>query len=147
MAKKKCADPKKTLRQAQAKRNKDKHELVFLDKWRERWPHLPEPTRDFTFPKRKPGPRSKHWKLDWGWGDPLFCAVELHGGGGRGRHLRLTGHDTDCRKLNDCNWAGIRCFQYNVIGMKNMDDVVEEVGNFISLVYLGVLGMKTGEGM
>jgi hypothetical protein len=122
MAKKPC--PKKTLRQAKAKLNKDKWEAPFLLIWRGAYPDLPIPERDYKFhPTRR-------WKADFCI-FPAKVLIELHGGGARGRHSTVKGHAADCEKLNEAQKMGFLVLQYTVLRLKDMAAVVDEVAEVV----------------
>lgn len=116
----KAADPKKALRAARAAANKDKHEVPFLRLWTGMYPHLPVPERDYKFhPERK-------WKADLCWVHEKII-VELHGGGGRGRHARITGMTADCDKSNAAQLMGFRYLTFTVLHLKDMKAVIDLV--------------------
>lgn len=122
--KRKTASPSATLRKAKAKLNKDKHELPFLRLFASAFPELPAPQRDYRFhPVRK-------WRFDYCW--PVQrVAVELHGGGGRGRHCRLSGLSSDCQKRNAAQLQGFIVLEFTVLELKDMPAVVQQVGQLV----------------
>jgi hypothetical protein len=121
---KRTPSPSAQLRKAKAQLNKNKHELPFLRLFASAYPDLPAPQRDFKFhPTRK-------WKFDFAWPEQRV-AVELHGGGGRGRHCRLTGLSSDCQKRNEAQQLGYVVLEYTVLELKDMVAVVEQVGRMM----------------
>lgn len=119
-----AADPKKALRAARARANKDKHEVPFLRLWQMMYPKLPVPERDYKFiPGRK-------FAIDFAFCDARL-GVELHGGGRRGRHTTLMGHKNDCDKKNLAIQEGWRLLEFNVIHLKDMKAVVDFVAKVL----------------
>ena len=120
-------DPQAELRRERARIAKDRHEGPFMAIFRSRHPDLPQPTRDYVFaPPRR-------FKFDFAWTGLSFkLAVELHGGGGRGRHVSVTGQKIDCDKMNIAvGVMGWRVLQYNVIHLKDMVSVVDMVASVV----------------
>jgi hypothetical protein len=109
---------------AKQQSNKDKHETSFLNHWRLMYPDLPVPVREYKFlPNRR-----FRWDFCW---VALMVAVELHGGGGRGRHASVTGQATDLEKQNLAVLAGWKCLAFNVIHLKDMPAVVDWVAELV----------------
>lgn len=104
--------------------NKSKHEISFLRHWKLLYPDLPEPVREHRFhPTRK-------WRFDFGFPD-LKIAVELHGGGNRGRHNTVAGMAKDLEKYNTATVAGWRCLAFNVVLLADMPAVCDWVAELV----------------
>lgn len=104
--------------------NKEKHELSFLNHWKLMYPDLPVPVREHRFHE------TRKWRFDFAW-PKLLIAVELHGGGNRGRHSTVTGMAKDMEKHNTATVAGWRCLAFGVIAMKDMPAVVDWVAELV----------------
>jgi hypothetical protein len=142
MARKKPKDdPQRELRRERAAIAKEKHEGPFMRLFASRHPDLPVPVRDYVFaPPRK-------FKFDFAWKGMAFpLAVELHGGGGRGRHTSVTGHKNDCDKMNIAiGVMGWRVLQYNVVHLKDMVSVVDMVAHVVREARDGVGSGSPGD--
>lgn len=109
-------------RKAVAAANKGKHEGPFLLLWRQTG--LPMPERDYRFVD------GRKFALDFAW-PHIRIGVELHGGGGRSRHTTVKGHASDCEKLNLAARGGWWVLQFNVIRLRNLPGVVDEVAELV----------------
>lgn len=103
-------DPKKQLRQAKAAANKSKHNHRIFHAWQTT--PMGEPETELHFhPTRK-------WRLDFAW--PQYkIAIEVNGGGGRGRHNTLAGATKDYEKINAAQLLGWIVLQYSVVSVKD----------------------------
>jgi very-short-patch-repair endonuclease len=98
-------DPKRQLAKATNASNKDKLEGAFLAAWCQQYADLPEPEREYRFhPTRK-------WPFDFAW-PAIKLAVEIQGGGQRGRHASITGMTNDCDKFNAAISLGWRVLKF-----------------------------------
>lgn len=98
-------DPKRQLETAKRESNKDKLEGAFLREWCSMAQAMPAPVREYRFhPSRK-------WRYDFAWPD-IKLAVELHGGGQRGRHSTIAGMTADCDKHNTAVSLGWRVLTF-----------------------------------
>lgn len=115
---------RKAKNAAEAARNKDKWEVPFMNYWKLLHGDLPQPARDY---KHIPG---RKFALDFAWPD-LRIGCELHGGGNRSRHNTVKGMAADLEKHNLGLRHGWRVLAFNVIAMKDMAAVVDEVAAMV----------------
>jgi hypothetical protein len=126
---------RKAKNAALAKSNKDKWEVPFLNHWKLLHGDLPAPLRDY---KHIPG---RKFALDFAWPD-LRIGCELHGGGNRSRHNTVKGMAADLEKHNLGIVYGWRVLAYNVVAMRDMAGVVDEVAELVKTAR----GPAAGEG-
>jgi len=108
------------LSQANARANKDKHEVPMAIQVRAAG--LPEPERDYRFGAIAAGgvgkgmrarlakAKLRDWRFDFAWPEH-HVALEIEGAAGRGRHTTAKGYKEDCRKYNEgtrLGWAVYR---------------------------------------
>lgn len=73
---------------------------------------LPKPEREFVFaPPRR-------YRFDFAW-PALMIAVEIQGGGQRGRHMRLAGYQQDREKLHLAMLMGWRVYEFTTKHVKS----------------------------
>ncbi len=98
-------DPKAYLAKIKRESNKEKLEGAFMREWCSMETAMPTPTREYRFhPVRK-------WRWDFAWED-IKLAVEIHGGGQRGRHASIAGMTADCDKHNAAVGMGWRVLTF-----------------------------------
>jgi len=96
----------------------------FLAQWKQSFPKLPVPLRQY--PVKNPA-TGRYWHLD-------FCfrewklLVEIQG---TGRHQRLLGQAKDYERQNYLVSQGWRCLFYNTVNLRDMEAVVEEVAQVL----------------
>lgn len=101
----KHVDPKAQLASIKRESNKEKLEGAFLREWCSMEQPMPTPVREYRFhPVRK-------WRWDFAWED-IKLAVEIHGGGQRGRHASVAGMTADCDKHNAAVSLGWRVLTF-----------------------------------
>lgn len=110
--------------------NKEKHEGSFVALWRSLCRDLPEPVREHRFHAER------RWRFDLAWPSAMM-AVELHGGGNRGRHNTVSGMAKDLEKANAAVAAGWRVLAFNVIRLRDMPSVVAEVAELLRAMMEG----------
>jgi hypothetical protein len=123
-------DPQAELRRERARIAKEKHEGPFRLLFASRHPDLPQPLRDHKFAECV----GRKFKLDFAWPD-IKLGCELDGGGMRSRHATVKGYATDCDKVNLGIALGWRLMRYNVIHMRRMEDVVDQVAEIVRNSY------------
>ena len=104
--------------------NKAKHETSFINHWKMLAGQLTEPEREHRFHE------VRKWRFDFAWPSAKL-AVELHGGGNRGRHASVTGMAADLEKHNAATRLGWRVLAFNVVKLRDMPGVVAEVADML----------------
>jgi len=102
--------PAQILRKERAAMNRNKHTAAALQAAKAAG--MPEPQLEFKFDL------IRKWRFDFGWPD-CKIAIEINGGGKRGRHASIKGMASDCEKTNRAVIQGWRVLTYTVIQMKD----------------------------
>ena len=106
------------LRKAISAANKDKHERAF--RFACTIAGLPQPSKEISFhPGRK-------WRFDFAWVDKKL-AVEINGGGGRGRHNSVIGATKDAEKMNAAIVLGWRVLVFTVVSIRDTAVVADTI--------------------
>lgn len=92
-------------------------EEAFLAAWRQEFPRLPEPERQYPVKNPETG---RDWHLDFLW-RPEKLVVEIQGSG---RHQRLLGQAKDYERQNYLVSQGYRCLFFNTVNLRCMVDAV-----------------------
>ena len=120
MAKRKLRVPtnKQVLRALKAQSNKSKHDhrvraAIALA-------GVPMPVAEHRFDK------VRKWRVDFAWIDRKL-AIEINGGGGRGRHNTVMGATKDAEKTNAAILQGWRVLAFTVISIKDVELVASTI--------------------
>jgi very-short-patch-repair endonuclease len=105
---------KREQRRQKMAENKQKHTSKMLAAVKQAG--LPEPVQELTFsPPRK-------WRFDFAW-EQAKLAVEVNGGGGKGRHFTVMGATKDAEKANAAVVNGWAVLVFTVVSIKDTDYV------------------------
>lgn len=128
MAKK---SPKQTLRAAIAAANRGKHHKAIAEAVR--LAGFPIPTMEYKFhPDRK-------WRFDYCWlvagkNGTVKIAIEVNGGGGRGRHNTVIGATKDAEKINAAVVMGWKVLIYTVVSIKDVEQIANDLRMLLTSV-------------
>jgi len=96
----------------------------FLAQWKQSFPKLPVPLRQYPIKNPATG---RFWKLDFSWPEWRLM-VEIQG---TGRHQRLMGQAKDYERQNYLVGKGWRCLFLNTVNLRNMEEAVEMVAEVL----------------
>ena len=110
--------PAAILRREKAKANREKHTARILEACSRCG--LVMPTKEHRFhPERK-------WRFDFAWPE-LKLAIEVNGGGGRGRHNSVTGATADAEKMNAAQLLGWRVLIYTCKSVLDVKQIASDL--------------------
>ena len=110
--------PKQTLRQAIAAANRGKHERAIMEAVK--LAGVAKPMTEYKFHL------DRKWRFDYAW-PCVHVAIEVNGGGGRGRHNTVIGATRDAEKLNAAVVMGWRVLTYTVVSIKDVDQIAKDL--------------------
>jgi very-short-patch-repair endonuclease len=108
--KKKPLSPAQVLRKAKAAANREKHTGTIL--MAAKAAGMPVEEREFRFHQER------QWRFDFSW-PTLKIAIEVNGGGGRGRHNTVVGATNDAEKMNAAQLLGWIVLVYTAKSIRN----------------------------
>lgn len=117
-ARKKPLTPRQQLARAKAEANRSKHNHKIYLAWKAAG--IGEPITELQFLKER------KWRFDFAWPEERI-AIEVNGGGGRGRHNTVIGNTKDSEKLNAAQVAGWIVLQYTVISVKDSVQIAADL--------------------
>ena len=110
--------PKTVLRKAKAAANRSKHTGRIM--LAASIAGVRMPSVEFPFhPDRK-------WRFDFAWPEAKL-AIEVNGGGSRGRHNTVMGATKDAEKLNAAQTLGWAVLQYTVVSVKDAEAIAADI--------------------
>lgn len=110
--------PPKSIRQQIAAANRNKHSGAIA--LAVKIAGVPKPVAEYCFcPGRK-------WRFDFAW-PCARVAIEVNGGGARGRHNTITGATKDAEKLNAAACLGWRVLVYTAISVKDVNKIADDL--------------------
>lgn len=118
MARKKTLTNAETFRKLKAQANKSKHDhrvraaIAMAG--------VPMPVAEHRFDA------VRKWRFDFAWTDKRL-AIEINGGGGRGRHNTVMGATKDAEKTNAAILQGWRVLVFTVISIKDTALVADTI--------------------
>lgn len=110
--------PKTVLRKAKAEANRKKHTGRIMLAAAIAEVRMPDAEHRFH-PERK-------WRFDFAWPEAKL-AIEVNGGGSRGRHNTVMGATRDAEKLNAAQTLGWAVLQYTVVSVKNAEAIAADI--------------------
>lgn len=110
--------PKAQLRKAKAEANRVKHTSRIMLAAAMAGVRMPDSEHRFH-PERK-------WRFDFAWPERKV-AIEVNGGGSRGRHNTVIGDTKDAEKLNAAQTLGWAVLQYTVVSVKDADAIAADI--------------------
>lgn len=126
--KKKPLTPAQILRRAKAARNREKHTAAIMRACE--MASQPMPEREYRFhPERK-------WRFDFAWPEHRL-AIEVNGGGSRGRHNTIAGATADAEKNNEAVLLGWRVLVYTAKSIRDVERIACDVWYAINKNKLG----------
>ena len=110
--------PAAILRRAKAAANREKHTARILEAAARAG--LVNPDKEHRFhPERK-------WRFDFAW-PQIRLAIEVNGGGSRGRHNTITGATEDAQKVNAAQLMGWRVLIYTAKSVLDVKQIANDL--------------------
>lgn len=110
---------------------KSELEEKFYAKWVERYPDLPKPDRQHKPIEGRKFAWDFSWEFPWS-AKPVKLAVEIQGGGARGRHNTVRGQYNDYEKHNLAVQRGWTVLYFNTLHFKDLEGIVDLVADVLT---------------
>lgn len=111
-------NPKAQLRKAKAEANRKKHTSRIMLAAAMAGVRMPDAEHRFN--------QDRKWRFDFAWPERKV-AIEVNGGGSRGRHNTVMGATKDAEKLNAAQTLGWAVLQYTVVSVMNAEAIAADI--------------------